>query len=631
MRLKHSSFILLFSLLSACSTTDKTAIAPQTVEKPTNKVANKQFDAQALYESTRLKRGVDKIQLLYAARDKAIDEQKWSLLEIISNELIKSQGVDRTQNTLYLALAQFKQRQYASALSLLDEQQDKMTSPVHFYWHQYISGQIYAAQALTLQALPFLFRASETAEKHQLPAQDLNRLVWQQITQLPAFTLQSLQQGSNIQQGWVNLALYSQLYVGNPIALHSAMNNWQRRYPHHPASFALPEKMQNLLEIEPFAVKKLAVLLPLKDEKNRRNSEAISNGILAATTFNQGNEVHFIDSEQNSDDLKLQLSQLQPDFIVGPLLRENISRLENDGVLTDYPVIFLNSSEQPQAAFEHFYFALSPEHEINQAIEHFLTEPYKKPLILAPQNRSGTRLIEYFQNQWQQYSEVKPEVALYSSTKDLQQQVRQLLEVDKSQQRISTINLMFKEKLHSEPRSRRDFDVIYIIADAVKTRLLKPYFDVSISTFAEQVPIYAMSRSHSPQVDKSDKRDLQGLYFTDMPWMIPNTHTAAELRSQFDSLWQDNNDLQQQLFAMGYDAVKLIPELRQLNALPGKGVQGLTGRLSVNDAGAIERQLQWAQYQKDSIITVERVQQKPTPLFMLEPLLNSVQNDIEAP
>ena len=138
MQLKHSSFILLFSLLSACSTTDKTAIAPQMVEKPTNNVVKKQYDAQALYESTQLKRGVDKIQLLYAARDKAIDEQKWALLESISNDLIQNQSADRTQNTLYLALAQFKQRHYASALSLLDEQKDKMTSPIHFYWHQYI-------------------------------------------------------------------------------------------------------------------------------------------------------------------------------------------------------------------------------------------------------------------------------------------------------------------------------------------------------------------------------------------------------------------------------------------------------------------------------------------------------------
>ncbi|MBE0365011.1 hypothetical protein PULV_a3312 [Pseudoalteromonas ulvae UL12] len=616
MRLKHSSFILLFSLLSACSTTEKTTIEQQTVVKPVEKVAPQILDAQTLYDNARLKRGVDKIQMLYGARDKAISEHNWSLLQTICQDLLSRQGVDRVQNNLYLSLAQFKQRSYSQALTSLDTLQDKLTSPIHFYWHQFISGQIYAEQVLTSQALPYLFRASETAVKHQIEASDLNQLIWQQLNQLPAFTLKQIKDGSLIQQGWVNLALYSQLYIGDPVALHSAMNNWQRRYPRHPASFALPEKMQTLMAIEPFNVQKLAILLPKNNQKNERNTEALTAGILAAVEFNSSTKLQFIDSEQTSEQIKSQLEEFSPDFIIGPLLRENIERLKQDNVLANYPALYLNSSIQERTSLEHFYFALAPEHEINQAIEHFLSQPYKKPLILAPQNRSGTRLVEHFNQQWQMYSEVAPEIAFYSNNQDMQKQVRQLLEVDKSQQRIAQINLMFKEKLHSEARSRRDFDVIYLIADAVKTRLLKPYFDVSISTFADQPPIYAMSRSHSLLVDKSDKRDLQGLYFTDMPWMLPIKQTAPELRGQFDQLWPDQADLQQQLFAMGYDAVRLIPELRQLNALPGKRVQGLTGRLSVNELGEIERQLQWAQYRRQSIKAVSLKQEKPTPLFM---------------
>ena len=109
MRLKHSSFILLFSLLSACSTTEKATIEQQTVVKPVEKVAPQIFDAQTLYDNARLKRGVDKIQMLYGARDKAITEQNWALLQTICQDLLSRQGVDRVQNNLYLSLAQFKQ------------------------------------------------------------------------------------------------------------------------------------------------------------------------------------------------------------------------------------------------------------------------------------------------------------------------------------------------------------------------------------------------------------------------------------------------------------------------------------------------------------------------------------------
>jgi len=606
---------LLFSLLSACSTTEKTPILKKPEVNKQKNVTAKTYTAAQLYNNARTKRGADKIQLLYLAREKALIEKNWSLLESICTTLIASQNSDNVQNTLYIALSQYHQNQYPQALALLEQLNDKLTSPIHYYWHQVISGNIYAQQALTFQAIPYYFRASEIAQKHDIDASELNQKLWAELAKLSSLTLEQLNVGSNIQQGWINLALYSQLYIGDPVSLHSAMNNWQRRYPKHPASFALPDKMKQLMAIEPYKLTKLAVLLP-ETGSNKRIGEAVKNGILAASDITSHAEIHYINSIESIDKINEHLKTIQPDFVIGPLLKSNINKIKQSQILANYPTIYLNSNSEKNISLDHYYFALSPEHELTQAINHFLSKNYKKPLLLAPKNKSGERLVQSFIQQWQLYSEALPEIGFYADKKDMQNQVKRLLEVDESQKRINKVKLLFREKVKNDTRSRRDIDVIYLIGDAVQTRLLKPYFDVNISTFSAKIPMYASSKSHSLQVDRTDKRDLAGLYFTEIPWMLPQSHTQPTLRAKFDKLWPQQADLQQRLFAMGYDAVKLIPQLKQLSTLSGKNMQGLTGLLSINEQGQIHRQLQWARYYQKSIKPLNLKEVKPTPLFL---------------
>ncbi len=617
MRLKHSSLILLFSLLSACSTTEKTVSVKKTTQAPIEPVIEIPLDAETLYQNARLKRGLDKINQLQQARDLAFTEKNWPLLELICENLISIQHDDNVQNKLYIALSKFHQQRYAAALSILDQLKSKLTSPVHFYWHQYTTARIYAEQNLTFESMPYFFRASETAQEYDIDVSELNALLWLELTKLPAFTLEQLKTGSVNQQGWVNLALYTNLYLGDPVALHSAMNNWQRRYINHPASFALPAKMQNLMEVKPYEVSKLVVLLPASG-KNKKIGTALMNGIVAASDIRSDTQLHFINSELSADDITEQLAEITPDFVIGPLFRQNISKLKEKNVLANYPTIFLNTSEQQRQSLEHYFFALSPDHEVTQSVHHFLAKGYQKPLLIVPDNNSGRRHVDYFLAQWEQYATTSPEVGYYANKEDMQKQIKLLLEVDKSKARINTIKSLFKTKIKSETRSRRDIDAIYLLGDPVQTRLLKPYFDVNVSTFVERIPLYASSKSHSLQVDKTDKRDLAGLYFTEMPWMLQRNHTQPELRAQFDKLWPSLGDLQQRLFAMGYDSVKLIQQIRQLSVLPGKTIQGLSGQLSVNTQGEVQRTLQWAQYRKKSVVPVDLIQTEPTPLFIQE-------------
>ncbi len=618
-RLKNISLVIaVLSGLSACGTTPKTASTPdqQTLATITTAPAE-QLDAQGLFDKASRKQGASKIQLLYLARQAAIDEQNWPILEKACSELESKASVDHVQNKLYTALARQQQQKYSSALALLQTLESKLKLPEHQAWHQYLMGSVYAAQQLPKKALVHYFNSADLANKHQLNIAGLNQDIWQALQQLSSYALERFDRGTVVQQGWVKLAKYHQIYLGSTVQLHQALNNWQRRYTNHPGSEIIPTEVKATLDLAPYEVTRLAVLLPASGNSERLG-RALKNGFLAAMDNNRVEEIFFIDETLDVAQIDRELQQSQADFVIGPLLKSNVERLTASTYLTTTPALFLNTLDaetQPDNP-NHYYFALDPEHEVEQAMVHFLAKGYQKPMLLAPDTASGKRLINHFETQWQRYSETQPEVGFYSDSENMAQVVRQLLEVDSSKQRIATIKRMFRRELESETRSRRDIDAIYILGDAIETRLLKPYLDVNVSTFADRIPLYASSRSYSKQIDKTDKGDLDGLFFTEVPWMLPGAVKSQSLREQHTQLWPEQSDIEQRLFAMAYDALNLIPEVKQLSKIPGKEFDGLTGSLTIKEANRISRQLSWAQYHKKQIRLVSLDQRAPTPLFM---------------
>ncbi|MDN3380132.1 MULTISPECIES: penicillin-binding protein activator [unclassified Pseudoalteromonas] len=615
MRLKLVSLLIILSGLSACSTTEKPTKTSENLSSANSTSQIQATDAQSMYQLALNRQGADKIQLLYSARDAAIEEQRWPLLEQICTELEQTTTVDQVQNKLYTAFAQKQQGKNTLALEMLATLNNQLTQPEHFAWHQYLTASIYSSQNLPKQAAPYFFRASEAASKNGLTIPELNKALWQNLQQLSSYALERFNRGSVVQQGWVNLALYHQVYLGAPVELDQAINNWQRRYPTHPAMAVLPKRAAELIAIEPVNIERLVVLLP-QSGANERLGDALKAGVLGALDNSNITETVFLDEMLTTTELETKLAELKPNFVIGPLLKANIDKLANNRTLVNYPVLHLNSFEGQRVSSQHFFFALNPEHEVQQALEHFLTQGYQKPMILAPNSSAGQRLVDFFNMQWQRYSETKPQVGLYSSKKDMPKTIAGLLEVDKSKERITTVKSLFKQEVESETRSRRDIDVIYILGDAIETRLIKPYLDVNVSTFVERIPLYASSKSHSKQIDRTDKGDLDGLYFTELPWMLSGQVSNQALRQQYNSLWPEQADISQRLFAMAYDSVAMLSDITQLSMIPGKQYTGLTGQLSIASDGQINRQLKWAQYKNKQIKPVQLKTQAPVPLFM---------------
>lgn len=615
MRLKLVSLLIVLSGLSACSTTEKPSNTAENQSGQANTALSQLTDAQSMYQAALNRQGADKIQLLYTARDAAITEQRWSLLETICFELESTPSVDQIQNKLYIALAQEKQGKSDRALEQLQLLESQLTLPEHKAWHQYLTARVYASQSMPKQAMPYYFAASTISNENNFTVADLNKDLWASLTQLSSYALERFNRGSVVQQGWVNLALYHQVYLGAPVELHQAMNNWMRRYPGHPAAEVLPKKVTELVQVEPLNVNRLAVLIPLSGA-NERLGDALKAGVLAALDTHPLEQTLFIDESLSAAEISLKLSEFKADFVIGPLLKSNIEKLSTAQTLIDYPVMHLNSFEGERISQQHFFFALSPEHEIQQALERFLTAGYQKPMLLAPNNSNGQRLVEYFNQQWQRYSEVKPQVGFYAGKDDMPKTITGLLEVDQSKERIQVVKSLFKQEVESETRSRSDIDVIYILGDATETRLIKPYLDVNVSTFADRIPLYASSKSHSKQIDSTDKGDLEGLYFTELPWMLDGQIKQHNLRQQYERLWPENTDISQRLFAMAYDATSLLGDVKQLSMIQGKRFAGISGELSIETNGYVTRTLDWAQYKNKQIIAVELATEQPIPLFM---------------
>jgi len=614
-RLKLVSLLIVLSGLSACSTTEKPSNSTENPSSQSSSALSQLTDAQSMYQTALNRQGADKIQLLYTARDAAISEERWSLLENICLELEATPSVDQIQNKLYIALAQEQQGKSDLALEQLRALEPELSLPEHKAWHQYLTGRVYASQGLPKQAMPYYFAASTISNDNNFSVANLNQDLWHSLTQLSSYALERFNRGSVVQQGWVNLALYHQVYLGAPVELHQAMNNWMRRYPGHPAAEVLPKKVTELIEVEPLTVNRLAVLIP-QSGVNERLGDALKAGVLAALDNNPLEETLFIDESLSAAEIALKLSEFKADFVIGPLLKSNIEKLSTAQTLIDYPVMHLNTFDGERVSQQHFFFALNPEHEVQQALEHFLTAGYQKPMLLAPNNSNGQRLVEYFNQQWQRYSEVKPQVGFYASKDDMPKTITGLLEVDQSKERIKVVKSLFRQEVESETRSRSDVDVIYILGDATETRLIKPYLDVNVSTFAERIPLYASSKSHSKQIDRTDKGDLDGLYFTELPWMLEGQIKQHNLRQQYERLWPENADINQRLFAMTYDATSMLGSVKQLSMVAGKRFNGISGELSIASNGHVTRSLDWAQYKNKQIIAVDLATEQPIPLFM---------------
>lgn len=504
----------------------------------------------------------------------------------------------RSENLLPLLHGYLLNQQYQAAEQFL--QQTRLTEVPTADQAKFstLAASYYQQQQQLITACSWLLTQDELAGNSAAdPA--MQQLLWQYLIQLsPQEIIQLTQQARPRAQAWLELLQTALAFNTDQSAMQQALQDWQSRHPGMPALTDLPATITMLAQSQPYQPKKIGVILPLSGPF-KALGESVQLGLITAAS-NTAQSLMFIDSQQDGAAIYQALQQASVDFVVGPLLREDVDKVQAQPSWP-WPTLFLNSKPQDKPVVaEQFYFALSAEDEALQMVQLFRQKQYQHPVLIHAVNPIGQRMAQQFRQQWQQQTGNQVESYSYSSQDELRQLINTFLETAASTERVKELEKLSGRNVKAEMHSRLDVDAIYLLADPAQTRLFKPFIDVTVSPTAPALPVYASSRSHSLAIDRTDIRDLSGLTLTEMPWLLPIQPKPA-LRAEYEQLFAEQDETQQRLFAMGHDAMQLISRLKQQQQFPALVFHGLTGHLRLTEQQVIQRQLTLAQYRRGKL------------------------------
>ncbi len=397
--------------------------------------------------------------------------------------------------------------------------------------------------------------------------------------------------------GWLELGRLSYQYRASTALFAEQLELWRAQNPGHPASERLiPDVLANLSTLSNYP-ERVAVLLPLSGPQ-QAVGEAIRDGYMAAHYAYggeaKGPEILFYDTQRSGVNNAFQ-SALAADagFVVGPLLKEDIAALA--GVNTSVSVLALNyAPDDVDLPTGFFQFALAPEDEARAAADRAVGEGLYNAVALVPDNSWGQRVLQAFREQLEARGGNLLAAEQYpSDTPDFSVQIRRMLLLDESTKRYERLTSNLNRKLEFEPRRRQDVDLVFIGANTAAAKLIKPQLSFH---YAGDLPSFATSAVYQP--GSTDNADLNGVIFPDMPWLLDPNQTVSTSQATLEKYWGTGAVRLARFYAMGYDSYYLTAMLNGRGGKPGMTVDGMSGRLYVDDAGQLHRQLQWAQIER---------------------------------
>ncbi|MDA0148750.1 penicillin-binding protein activator [Vibrio sp. LaRot3] len=526
---------------------------------------------------------------------KANDTQQ---AELLIKRLSRQSLTDKQQAEWQLARATLlnDQEQYQQALELLNFRPSWRL--VDEQWREYhqLRADLFGEQQNYFEA------ARELSQLSQYEARDqqafIAEAIWQNLTQYPEqqITEFSIDVNDSEFDGWRQLAIYNATLGSNISQLKNTIEQWLAENPTHPAAEYTPQSIQDILNLEISKPLNTALLLPLTG-KFAKQAELIRDGFILQMMNDPQRDANatltVIDTNTTDvESLQATLIEKQVDFVVGPLVKDNITKLKQtrNSQGLPIPMLALNIPDELETGTSVCYLALSPEQEVAQAAKHLFTEGYRYPLILAPKNRLGQRAVEAFDEEWSKYSNNKVAVSLFTDKRQLQKDVNNAFGLQESQQHITQMQSLLRIKLESQPRSRRDVDAVYIVAGSSELTLIKPFIEVAINPDTTPPKLFSNSRSNS---GRQQYEDLTGVMFSDIPLLIqPN----SAIEAQMNQMWPKGSNAEKRLQALGMDAYLLMEQLPQMKVVHGYSIDGNTGKLSIDEHCVVQREISWAEH-----------------------------------
>jgi outer membrane PBP1 activator LpoA protein len=431
--------------------------------------------------------------------------------------------------------------------------------------------------------------------------------ILQSLAGLPERTAADLRQTAGaVMTGWLDLALLIRRNAADPDALRPALGDWRQRHPAHPAEPALIDAYLDRFLGRYRKPDQVAVLLPLRGPFAEA-AQALADGILAAY-YDQPAErrpaLRVYDSTDPADTWPQFQKALDEgaDVVLGPLQKESVAQLARAGELP-VPVLALNrvdlDSAPPPSLFQ---FGLVPEEEARLAAERAWLSGHRRAVVLWPEGDWGQRLLEAFRDRFESLGGLVVESRSYPPAEnDFSEPIRALLNLDASEARHRDLQRLFGQRLEFEPRRRQDADLVFLAANVVNARKIRPQLQFH---HAADLPVYATSHVFSGRPAPGSDVDLEGVRFPDMPWLLVEDPGADLSLDAMASVLPGSRDRYQRFYPMGVDSYRLIPHLARLQFSPRESLDGVTGVLSLDSLNRVNRRLLWARFE-DGVPRVE--------------------------
>ena len=394
--------------------------------------------------------------------------------------------------------------------------------------------------------------------------------------------------------GWLALQPVAIAYRSDPSGLQLGLIGWRDEFPDHPAAETFLPELLERFQLSQIYPEQVALLLPLSSFS--QEAASIRDGFIAAhlrtSTTDDRAHIKVYDTDVlGTEDAYLRAQADGADFIVGPLLKPNVDRIVGSAGLT--PTLALNFAQSEATMPPGFYqFALAPEDEAVEVARHATANGAITAVALIPSTDWGLRLLGSFQSEFKRLGGELLQFRAYDPDgQDFSQAITTLLNLARSNQRYQRLAANIGIPLEFEPRRRQDIDVIFVATSATNGRLLAPQLRFH---YAGDLPTYATSAVYGPAGGSSD-RDLDGILFPDSPWLLSPDVAAARLKTALATYWPQRVAQWPRLFAMGFDAYRLIPLL--YNQSGGfTAVPAMSGELSLDADGRVHRRLPLAQF-----------------------------------
>jgi outer membrane PBP1 activator LpoA protein len=379
--------------------------------------------------------------------------------------------------------------------------------------------------------------------------------------------------------GWLQLGPVAVELQRNPMHAQVALDNWRRLYPQHPANESVLAIASQQIAVATEFPDQIALLLPLSGRAEAVGT-AVRDGFIAAyleqpAAARPHLRIYDVAAESVAGAYQRAI-QDGASFVVGPLTKEDVAAIVPLSAGRT-PVLALNFlSDSVNAPHDFYQFALLPEDEARIVARHLVAEGKLKGVAILPGGEWGSRVSAAFADELTQLGGTVLDTGRYESGRsDFSDVIRQTLQLHSAKGEV--------------PTHRSDAAFIFVAGAPSAERLMLSQLKFH---YAGDIPVYSTSDSFEP--DPAANVDLEGLSFPDMPWMVSADPVTSRIRDAVRSAWPARTARRDRLYAFGFDAYRLVPALRSNSLTGSAAIDGVTGKLRLDDHKRVRRELDWA-------------------------------------